>query len=143
MSKRRFKSDISVLLTEGYLIIKSCADAKYQHKVEMVNLVLNGMTPSELSHFCGESENTITSWVKTVDENGFQALHEKKQPGRAKKLSSEQITQICGLLANVSPNELGYKAWTGTSLSDYIRKTYNIRLCPRQCQRIIKFQRES
>lgn len=143
MAKRKFKSNISILLAEGDLIVKSCEDARYQHKVEMVNLVLNGMTPTELSQFCGESKNTIISWVKIVDEKGFQALHDKKRPGREKKLSSEQIIQVYEILSKVAPNELGYKAWTGTSLSDYIRKTYNIRLCSRQCQRIIKFHRES
>ncbi len=59
------------------MIVNSTDDAKYQHKVELVNLVLGGMTPSELSEYVSESKNTITSWVKSVDENGFASPHAK------------------------------------------------------------------
>lgn len=56
------------------MIISSTNDAQFQQKVEIVNLVLSGLTPSFLSTYCGESTNAITLWVKTTDEQGFDAL---------------------------------------------------------------------
>jgi len=60
MPTRKYKSDKNQLLAEGKIIVNSTDDAKYQHKVELVNLVLGGMTPSELSEYVSESKNTIS-----------------------------------------------------------------------------------
>ena len=51
MPARVYKTDKEQLLAEGKLIVSSTDDAKFQHKVELVNLVLSGMTPSALSEF--------------------------------------------------------------------------------------------
>ncbi len=47
--KRKYKTNKEKLLAEGVLIVSSTDDAKYQHRVEAVNLVSGGMKPSELS----------------------------------------------------------------------------------------------
>lgn len=81
MPTRVYKSDKDQLLAEGKMIVSSTDDSKYQHKVEMVNIVLGGMPPSELSAYVSESKNTITGWVKTADEQGFEALRTKNNLG--------------------------------------------------------------
>lgn len=136
MPARKYKSDKDQLLAEGKMIVNSTDDAKYQHKVELVNIVLGGMMPSELSEYVSESKNTITSWVKSVDENGFASLRPKKQPGRPAKLSHEELAAIKSVLEEDDPRAHGYNVWDGPSLSDYIKKTYNVELCVRQCQRM-------
>jgi hypothetical protein len=45
MPVRKYVSDPKKLLSEGKLIVNSTDDAKFQHRVEMVNLVLAGLTP--------------------------------------------------------------------------------------------------
>ena len=136
MPARRYKTNPEALLAEGQLIVNSTTDAKYQHKVEMVNLVLSGITPSYLSTYCGDSKNTITLWVKIADERGFEALKVKRQTGRPPKLDSTQITQIRLALEEDDPKKYGYNVWDGPSLSAYIEKTYGVKLCVRQCQRL-------
>ncbi len=64
-------------LAEGQRIVSSTDDAKFQHKIELVNLVLGGMAPSSLSKYVSESKNTITMWVKSADEKGFGSLRAK------------------------------------------------------------------
>ena len=118
------------------MIVSSTDDAKYQHRVEIVNLVLGGMTPSALSEYVSESKNTITMWVKSADEKGFESLRIKKQTGRPPKLSSEDIAAIKSVLEEDNPRAYGYNVWDGPALSDYIRKTYDVELCVRQCQRL-------
>ncbi len=137
MPTRKYKTDKNQLLAEGQMIVSSTNDAKFQHKVELVNLVLGGMTPSNLSKYVSESKNTITMWVKSVDENGFDSLHTKKQPGRPRKLSADQLASIRSLVASDDPKAYGYSVWDGPSLSDYIKKTYGVELCVRQCQRLL------
>lgn len=61
MPKRQYKTDPRQLLAEGQMIINTTDDVKFQHKVELVSLVLGGLSPSFLSEYCAESKNTITS----------------------------------------------------------------------------------
>jgi transposase len=136
MPSRTYQTDPAQLLAEGQMIVSSAHDAKFQHKVEIVNLVLSGLTPSFLSKYCGESKNTITLWVKTADEQGFNALKVKKQSGRPMKLSPEQLSRIKGVIEEDNPHKYGYRVWDGPGLSDYIKKTYSVSLGIRQCQRM-------
>lgn len=136
MPARKYKTDPAQLLAEGQQIVRSVTDAKYRHKVEMVNLVLSGLSPSYLSNYCGDSKRTITLWVKTADEQGFGALKTKKPTGRPAKLTKEQRTEIRAILEEDEPKKYGQNVWDGPSLSAYIEKTYAIKLCVRQCQRL-------
>ena len=136
MPTRKYKTNPNQLLAEGQLIVSSTQDAKYQHKVEMVNLVLSGLTPSYLSRYCGDSKNTITLWVKIADEHGFEALKEKNHPGRPSKLNSKQLVEICAVLEEDDPKKYGFNVWDGPSLSDFILKQYQVKLGVRQCQRL-------
>lgn len=137
MNIRTFKSEKQALIDEGKRIVSSSDDAKYLRKVTIVNLMLNGATPSTLSPSCGETARTLTSWMKAVDERGFEALRPVKQPGRPRKLSAQQKEEIKVAILS-GPESCGYNVWDGPSLSDYIQKTYNVSLCVRQCQRLFR-----
>ena len=136
MPARKYKTDPAQLLAEGQEIVRSTTDAKYRHKVEMVNLVLSGLAPSYLSTYCGNSKRTITLWVKIADEHGFAALKPRKPTGKPPKLTKEQMAKIRTVLEEDDPKKYGYHVWDGPSLSAYIEKTYAVMLCVRQCQRL-------
>ena len=137
MPARKYKTDRSQLLSEGLEIVHSTTDDKYRHKVEMVNLVLGGLTPSCLSSYCGDSKRTITLWVKIADEQGFEALKPKKPTGRPPRLTNEQKAEIRAILEEDNPKKYGQNVWDGPSLSSLIEKTYAIKLSVRQCQRLL------
>ena len=40
------------------------------------------------------------------------------------------------MLETDDPKAYGYNVWDGPALSDYIKKTFGVRLCVRQCQRL-------
>ena len=138
MPKRKYKTCPKALLEQGRLIVKSNNDTRYIHRVEMVNLVLAGMVPSEVSKYCRESTNTITGWVKIVDEQGFEALRIKKYPGRAPKLNAQQLEEIKQTILEDRPEDHGYYVWDGPSLSDYIKKKHDITYTVRHCQRLLR-----
>ena len=83
----------------------------------------------------GVSKVAVTGWVKTADEQGFEALRSKGHKGRAAKLTEEQLKEIDNVLQS-DPKDFGYKNWAGPSLSAYIQTKYNISLSVRQCQRL-------
>ena len=136
MPARKYKTDPAQLLAKGQEIVHITSDAKYRHKVEMVNLVLSGLTPSYLSTYCGNSKRTITLWVKISDEQGFEALKPKKPSGRPAKLTKEQLAEIRTVLEEDDPKKYGHNVWEGPSLSAYIEDTYAVKLSVRQCQRV-------
>lgn len=127
MPARKYKTDPSQLLAEGRQIVDSTKDDKYRHKVEMVNLVLGGLTPSYLSAYCADSKRTITLWAKIADEQGFEALKPKKPTGRPPRLTKEQKAQIRAILEEDDPKKYGQNVWDGPSLSSFIEKTYAIK----------------
>lgn len=133
MPGRKYRSDPEALLGEGIRIVSGSADAKYQHRVEMVNLVLAGLTPQFLSEYTKDSKNAITSWVKTADEEGFEGLRAKRQDGRPRRLSGEQLAEVEELVRRD-----GRPAWDGRSLSAHVRDEYGVGLSVRQCQRILR-----
>ena len=120
MPARKYKTDPAQLLAEGQQIAHTASDAKYRHKVEMVNLVLSGLTPSYLSAYCGNSKRTITLW------QGFEVLKPKKPTGRPAKLAKEQMTEIRTVLEEDDPKKYGHNVWDGPSLSAYIENTYAV-----------------
>ena len=88
-------------------------------KVEMVNLVLSGLTPSYLSTYCGNSKRKIALWVKIADEQGFEALKPRKPTGIPPKLTKEQMVKIRTVLEEDEPKKFGHNVWDGSSLSAY------------------------
>ena len=93
MPARVYKNDPKALLAEGQRLIRDIQDPHFRHRVEMVNLVLQGATATFLSEGCKEDASTISRWVRIADESGFAALRPKKHPGRQPRLGdSERIS---------------------------------------------------
>ena len=136
MNNRSFKTDKATLISEGRRLVTSNEDARFIRKVTIVNLMLNGSKASEISASCGETTRTLTSWMKQVDEKGFDSLRPKKQPGRPNRLSEEQKEEIKDAVAS-DPSGYGFNVWDGPSLSAFIRDRYGISLGVRQCQRLL------
>ena len=135
MPKRVYKSDKQALISEAKLILSEGGDAKFIHRVDMVNLVLSSIPVAILSEATGNSVNAITSWVKKADEQGFESLRNKKQPGRPSRLSAEELAEIKQALQK-DPREYGLRVWDGPSLSAHIKNKYSKSVGVRQCQRI-------
>ena len=136
MNIRKFKSDKNALIAEGNRIVSSSDDARFIRKVTIVNLLLRGMSAKLLADASGETDRTLSNWVRSVDEYGFESLRPRKQPGRPQSLTKSQKENIKVAVAS-DPNAFGYTVWDGPSLSDYIASQYDISLCVRQCQRLL------
>ncbi|MBO4359306.1 MAG: transposase [Eubacteriaceae bacterium] len=135
MNNRKYHTDPGELLEQGKAIMSSSDESKFHFKVFAVNMVLAGTSASDVGRSAGVSKVTVTSWVKTADEQGFEALRVKKQSGRPSKLSAEQLQEIDAALSQ-DASEFGYKIWDGPALSDFILDKYGVVLSVRQCQRL-------
>lgn len=137
MNRRKYKSNPQKLLEQGKKIMMNSdsADSKYNFRVFSVNLVLSGMSAAEVAETAGVTRSTVSNWVKTADEQGFDALKTVKPSGRRPKLNKTQREEIAAILQKKT-DDYGYKVWDGPSLSDLIQKEFHIRLSIRQCQRL-------
>ena len=129
MNKRTYHSDPKILLEQGQELVKTVKDEHYRHKVEVVNFVLNGMFPSEVAPLVKESKSTITRWVRTVDEKGWDALQDSpNQGGRPTTLTEKEVGAI-DIALQSNPKKYGYDVWDGISLSHFIKKEFKTLTC--------------
>lgn len=135
MNTRKYHTDPEILLQQGKDIMTSSDEARFHFKVFAVNMVLSGCTASQIGTMAGVSKVTVTNWVKTADEQGFDALRSKERPGRPTKLSAEQLSAVDSALQS-DPKDFGFKVWDGPSLSSYINATFGTQISVRQCQRL-------
>lgn len=136
MKVHKYINDRKTLLEQGKIIVTKNVDKKFIYRVSMVNLLLSGMSPKVLSEFCGYSERTLQTWLKNVDEFGWETLMTVKQNGRPNKLSDEQISILQDAVKS-DPNNYGYNVWDGPTLSDYIKSEFGIDYGVRACQKLL------
>ena len=117
--------------------MSSSGEAKYLMRVFTVIMVLSGTNVSELSEMAGVTDSTIYNWIKIVDENGYEALKNKRIPGRPSRLSDEQLSAL-DLAMQSDPKDYGFKAWDGPTLSKYIKTTFNVNIGVRRCQELFR-----
>ena len=140
MRKHKFIHNPKDLLEKGKRIVSEKADhedKKYVYRVSMVNLMLSGLSPQEVSSCCGYSIRTLQNWLKKVDEAGWETLKTKKQPGRPGRLTNQQMEEIKTSIEE-EPEKLGYTTWGGPSLSDFIKTRYDVTYGVRASQKLMR-----
>ena len=140
MRKQEFIHDPKDLLEQGKRIVSEKADRgdkKYVYRVSIVNLMLSELSPREVSCCCGYSIRTLQSWLKKVDEAGWETLRTKKQPGRPSRLTNQQMEEIKTSIEE-GPEKSGYTTWDGPSLSDYIQTKYGVTYGVRASQKLMR-----
>jgi transposase len=135
MNNRKYNTDPELLLKQGKAIMSSSDESRFHFRVFAVNMVLSGFPASEIGAMAGVSKVAVTGWVKTADEQGFDALRPKGHKGAMPKLTDEQCKVIDAALQS-DPKEYGYKNWDGPSLAAYIESKFGVTLSVRQCQRL-------
>lgn len=135
MNLKKYNTDPELLLEQGKTVMSSTDESKYLFRVFAVNMVLSGTPASQVGASAGFTKAAVTGWVKTVDEQGFEALRPQRRSGRPAKLMKAQMSEIDAVI-QTDPKEHGFKVWDGSSLSSYIKSHYNVDISVRQCQRM-------
>ena len=136
MKTRDYKTDKNLLMAECQEILSSSDISKYYFKVFAVHMVLAGQKAAVIGKLSGFSKMSVSSWGKTADERGLEALRGKRRPGRPPRLTDAQRQDIDKALRS-DPRAYGFKVWDGPSLSSYIKEAHGVRMGVRQCQRLM------
>ena len=75
--------------------------------------------------------------IREVKVSTYFFKNPKKPTGRPPRLKKEQKAEIRTILEEDNPRKYGQNVWDGPSLSSFIERIYAIKLCVRQCQRLL------
>jgi len=119
--------------------IRRTYEARYDHRLHAILLVVQGMSSRQAAQFLGDSPRTVAYWVQRFEAEGLAGLADADRPGRPRRLNQEQIYHIEKALRK-SPLDLGLSVnlWDGKTLSVYVKQQFEIQLGVRQCQRLFR-----
>jgi len=121
-------------------LLKKDPESKFIYRICSLNMFLNDpeATTEKLGKIMKASPRTIANWIHAINSSGgIEVLRNKEKPGRASRLSDEQLLELQNDIQQ-HPSVFGLAAnlWDGKSLSHHIKKKYKIVIEVRQCQRI-------
>ena len=116
-------------------------ESRYDHRLHGVLLVCQGHTCAAVAAWLGEHSATVQRWMHRFAAGGCGGLRQGPRPGRPGRLTAAGCEKAAQEL-QASPRELGYdqEAWDGPLLARHLSQRYDIRLGPRQCQRLLRRQ---
>ncbi len=119
--------------------IRRSPESRYDHRLHAVLLVAQGLTCPEAGRLLGDAPRTVEYWVHRFEERGLAGLAEGQRPGRPRRLTDEQLSEVSVVLRG-SPAEVGMgtNLWDGKTLAAFIAERYGVTLSVRQCQRMFR-----
>ncbi len=116
-------------LVKEELVKTNVSNARFKKRLNALQMLISGLSKQEITKRLKLGKNTLTKWVKKVNENGIEDLKEKAGRGRVGVLDINQLNMIDESLKK-KPQELGIlgNKWTGKNLSLYIEREFKVKL---------------
>jgi len=127
-------TDIKEKIEELRKAAKSEKDAQQRRRYSTVWLYLRGYTREHIADIFELTEQTIRDNISLYEENGMEGLKLKKSPGRRKKLTDEQETELYTIIETKTPNEVGFEPfmnWTAPIVCKLVEKRYHVKFSER------------
>jgi transposase len=104
----------------------STTSKNLEKKLLALQLLITGKTHKETCEILRIGRNTLTRWIKVVNEQGLEGLNPSEKIGRPPKLSDRQISILQEALKK-SPADFGLKgkSWTGRVIQRFFKKEFN------------------
>ncbi len=119
--------------------IRRSEESRYDHRLHGVLLVAQGLTCPQAAKWLGDTRRTVEYWVGRFEDRGLGGLTEGVRPGRPRRLTTAQVTEI-GRALRQPPRAVGRRGnvWDGKALAAWIEQQFAIDLGVRQCQRLFR-----
>lgn len=107
---------------------QAARDLLERRRLCAIRLRSEGYSPPEVCSILGVHQSSLRNWVNAFNRDGFAGLRpQERNAGRKRKLSEEQIAEVCRWLDEGPSEHHGCCFWTGKSLASAIEKTFGIR----------------
>src|SRR5689334_11165610 len=110
------------------------AHARIQERMRCIKLVQKGVPVRKISQTTGVSPRAIAYWKVRFKKHGLAGLTGKRPPGRRSRLDARQLTHLRSVVRRALHAGESVHA---QSLSEYIKKKYDVKIALRQCWRIL------
>lgn len=99
-----------------------------------IELFQQKVTQTDIAARLGVSRVTVNHWAKIYGDGGAEALLQRPEKGRARRLTEDQRRAVTSWLA-ASPRDQGLAArrWTGRELATLIRSRFGVVHSPTYC----------
>ena len=89
-----------------------------------------GAHPEDVAAALGLRRSTVYGWLARFRQGGWEALAAKPVPGRAPKLSGQQLGRLSALVVGADPRQLSFAfaLWTRQMVRELIRREFNVAL---------------
>src|SRR2546422_9692186 len=74
--------------------IRRSEESRYDHRLQGVLLVAQGMTCPEVARLLGDAPRSVEYWVHRFDQQGLAGLTEAERPGRSSRLEDKHGKEI-------------------------------------------------
>lgn len=109
-------------------------------RMRAVQAVLDGQHPESVALALGMHRKTVYGWVATYNEGGWAALKARPVPGRAPKLTDQQLGELYALVAGNDPRQLQFEfaLWTREMVRELIKRRFGVSLAVTSVGRILR-----
>src|SRR5689334_14779415 len=109
-------------------------------RLRAVDAVESGVHPEDVAASLGMGRGTVYGWLAKYREGGREALKARPVPGRAPKLSGEQMRRLYTLIAGTDPRQLEFEfaLWTRELVRELIRREFRVSLSTVSVGRLLR-----
>jgi transposase len=99
-------------------------------RLRAVEQIQAGAHPEDVAAALGMARGTVYGWLAKYREGGLDALRARPVPGRAPKLSGEQLRRLYTLVVGADPRQLEFPfaLWTREMVRELIRREFAVAL---------------
>src|ERR687890_1634261 len=109
-------------------------------RLRAVDAVESGVHPEDVAAALGMGRGTVYGWLAKYREGGKDALRARPVPGRAPKLSGEQMRRLYTLITGADPRQLEFEftLWTREMVRELIRREFRVSLSAVSVGRLLR-----
>ena len=107
-------------------------DADAARRMLAIALVLEGRSRSEAAASCGMDRQTLRDWIHRYNAEGLDGLSDRRSPGRAARLTSEQAAAVASWVRQ-GPElaRHGVVRWRRIDLCAEVERQFGVKLAER------------
>lgn len=121
-------------IQELNIAMQQTGDRRMYERYQATRLVLEGKTRQEAAQIIGRSAHTVGKYVSAYENYGLSGLRRGMSTGRPSQLSHTQQMALRDIVANQTPQDVGFPAranWTLALVAELIKRewgeTYTLR----------------
>jgi transposase len=127
-------------LEEARAAMKATDDIRLFIRYQCIYLYLSGETRIRIAEILVLKLETVGIYIRAYCSEGLEGLRMDHSPGRPRRLTSEQEQELCQVIVNQRPAEVGFPAhmnWDSGMIRQWIERQYQINYSERGTRELL------